>query len=430
MLEELKQLYRYIEQTGITPDLNFSQKLRVELSNLVMICTTPMLILTFASEFFQGADPVEVMTNFLWAMVILPPLVFNYFHKYKLSRFWIVVVGTLFTSFLMLLYGRGLQLEPLFLVYMVCGFYFFNGKTSFCLSIGIFLIYFCLITFGNLENAPLINDINSSSNFMALVYSALIIGLLTYKVLSENRDFHKLSVAQKAKLELKNEELERFAYVAAHDLKTPLRNLYSYLGLIELKYDKSNEQINRYIQSSKKSAEQLHNLIGDILSYSHLESNSFPKESVDLNTLIDEVKENFSNEIIQKSATIKAKRLPQVIGDRVQLKLLFQNLIENGLKYNENRSPEVNIESHSRPNEIVLTFKDNGIGIEEKYQEQIFKMFTRLHSSDLYTGSGMGLAICKKIVENLEGTIELKSKKDQGTMFLIALPRIRKSNSS
>ena len=426
MLNQIKQLYRYIEQTGITPDLNFSQKLRVELSNLVMICTTPMLLLTFFTEFFQGADPIEIMTNFLWALVIVPPLVFNYFHKYKLSRYWIVLAGTLFTSFLMLLYGSGLQMEPLFLVYLVCGFYFFDGKTSLILSIGIFLTYFLLISFGNLENAPFKHDINSSSNFMALLYSALIIGLLTYKVLSENRNFYKLSLAQKAKLQLKNEELERFAYVAAHDLKTPLRNLYSYLGLIELKYDKSNEQINRYIKSSKKSAEQLHNLIGDILSYSHLESTSAPRQTIDLNELVSEVKENFSNQINQKSVKIRSEKLPVIVGDKVQLKLLFQNLIENGLKYNESSSPEIKIKSHIRPNEIVLKFQDNGIGIEEEYQEQIFKMFTRLHSSDLYKGSGMGLAICKKIVENLYGSIGVSSKKNQGTVFSITLPRLKK----
>lgn len=423
-MEQIKKAYRYIEQTGITADLNFSQRLRIELSNLVMICTTPMLLVTFVTEFFQGADPTEILTNLLWASVIIPPLVFNYFHKYKLSRYWIVLMGTLFTGFLMYLYGPGLQMEPLFLVYMVCGFYFFNGKTSFVLAVGIILIYFTLITFGNLDNAPLRNDINSSSNMMALVYSALIIGILTYKVLSENRDFYKLSVAQKAKLQLKNEELERFAYVAAHDLKTPLRNLYSYLGLIELKYDRSNPQINEYIQSSKKSAEQLHNLIGDILSYSHLESSKAPIESIDLNELVEDVKDNFSNLIKQKTASIQFKNLPIINGDKLQLKLLFQNLIENGLKYNEHKSPEVTIESHMTFDKIQLKFKDNGIGIEQEYQEQIFKMFTRLHSSDIYSGSGMGLAICKKIIENLEGSISVESKKDVGTAFTVELPRL------
>lgn len=426
-MEQIIKAYRFLEQTGIRDDLNFSQRLRVELSNIVMISTMPLLLITFAIEFFQEANPIEILTNFLWALVIIPPLPFNYFHKYTLSKYWIVIVGTLFTSFLILLYGKGLRMEPLFLVYMVCGFYFFNGKKSFALAIGILLTYFLLLTFGDLDNAPFRNNINSSSNFMALLYSALIIGILSYKLLSENHDYYKLSVQQKAKLQLKNEELERFAYVAAHDLKTPLRNLYSYLGLIELKYDRSNPQINEYLKSSKKSAGQLHQLVGDILSYSHLESTRAPIENIDLNEIVADVEQNFTNFIKQKNASIKFENLPKINGDKLQLKLLFQNLIENGLKYNENENPEVSIDSQLMPNHLVLRFRDNGIGIEEQYQDQIFKMFTRLHSSDLYNGSGMGLAICKKILENLDGSIKVNSQKNEGTTFTLTLPLINKA---
>jgi len=231
------KVYKKFEQIGVTDDLSFSDS------------TLPMLILTFISEVGNESNLIELVVNLLWSMVMIPPLLLNYFHKYALAKYWVVFSGTLFSTFLIGLYGKGLQIEPLYLVYIICAFYFFELRTSVLLTIGILTLYFLFMSFGNVDNAPLKDEINSTSNLMAFLYSVLVIGILTYKVLAENRNSQLVSLLQQKSLEVKNEELERFAYVAAHDLKTPLRNLYSYIGLIEMKYDKSNPQINDYIKS-------------------------------------------------------------------------------------------------------------------------------------------------------------------------------------
>jgi len=153
------------DQIGVTDDLSFSKKLRVELSNIVLLSTLPMLLLTFITEFAKDSNVIEVIVN-SWCLVIFPPLIFNYYHKHALAKYWVVITGIIFTTFLIGLYGRGLQMEPLYIVYIICIFYFLDLRTSVALTIGIFAVYFIFMIFGNVDDAPLKDQIDPSSNLM------------------------------------------------------------------------------------------------------------------------------------------------------------------------------------------------------------------------------------------------------------------------
>lgn len=223
-----------------------------------------------------------------------------------------------------------------------------------------------------------------------------------------------------------NEELERFAFIASHDLKTPLRDIVSFTGLLErqLKSEK-NEKIHEYLSFIKKGGMRLNNLISDTLEFSRLshQAHTDRTELINLNILLDELERSLAYSIKEKNAKIlKLSNLPTIRANQSSIILLFQNLIENSIKYNESEQPTIKISISTNQDYLSVFIEDNGIGIPVEYKENVFVMFSRLHNKDEYEGSGLGLAICKKIINQLNGEIQIQSVMDQGSIFEIKFP--------
>ncbi|OKH33380.1 hybrid sensor histidine kinase/response regulator [[Phormidium ambiguum] IAM M-71] len=229
---------------------------------------------------------------------------------------------------------------------------------------------------------------------------------------------------QKANQELakKNSELEQFAYVTSHDLQAPLATIASYAELLQQNY-KSNldSQANEYIQYIVTGCLTMQNLIEDLLEYSRIGRNQKALSLVDIKSIIDKVCRNLKSTIHQNKATIIYQDLPTVMADGSQLLQLFQNLIDNSIKYRREELPKIEISVESRENEYLFIVNDNGIGIDSKYFERIFQMFQRLHSTQDYSGTGIGLAICQKIVELHGGRIWVESQLGKGTTFYFTI---------
>ncbi len=221
-----------------------------------------------------------------------------------------------------------------------------------------------------------------------------------------------------------NNELERFAYIASHDLKSPLRNIISFLNLIERKLiNTEDSEIKEYLKFAIDNAKQMHTLIQDVLEFSQIDSNQEnTKDDVDFNSSMLQVVHNLRESIEQKQATITVSELPNLFINQVHIIQLFQNLIGNGLKYNESVKPEVRIEHVHENGKHIFAVRDNGIGIPKEFHAQIFEMFKRLHTKDKYKGTGIGLAVCQKIVNNLGGKIWLDSNVGEGTTFYVSIP--------
>jgi PAS domain S-box-containing protein len=227
----------------------------------------------------------------------------------------------------------------------------------------------------------------------------------------------------KIELERSNKELEQFAYIAAHDLQEPLRTISSYLQLIERTLAKGDTTgSEEYIQVAKDSSNRMRELIRNLLEYSNIGFKK-PLTRIDLNEVIQKVRSDLSRNIADARADLKIGRLPFILGDEDQMYQLFLNLLNNGLKFRSSRKPYLQVDAEEHANHFLISVRDNGIGIEKAYSEKIFKMFQRLHSRDKYPGTGIGLAICKKIVENHRGSIQVHSVPDQETVFLIELPK-------
>lgn len=224
-------------------------------------------------------------------------------------------------------------------------------------------------------------------------------------------------------------ELEQFAFIASHDLREPLRKVMNYAELMQEDYGTSIGDDGRNILKSMAAAVQrMERLLDSLLNYSRITTRAQPFDLLDLNDVIADVLEDLSLSIAETSATVSARQLPPVLGDRNQLRQLFQNLIANSIKYHrEGVQPVISIEVNNRPapnadpHYVAITVRDNGIGFDNQYSELIFDVFKRLHGRDKYQGTGMGLAICRKIVDRHEGFIVASGETNVGAEFCIWL---------
>jgi PAS domain S-box-containing protein len=225
-------------------------------------------------------------------------------------------------------------------------------------------------------------------------------------------------------LERSNRELEQFAYVASHDLQEPLRMVASYTQLLARRYkDKLDSDADEFIGFAVDGARRMQELINDLLTYSRVGSRALELELVDSNAVVDQVISDLGAAIEDSAATVTRGDLTSVRADDLQLHQLFQNLIANAIKFRQpGLAPVVHVSSRATDTSCTFSVRDNGIGIEPQYVERIFMLFQRLHSRAEYAGTGIGLAICKKIVERHGGSIEVHSEPGRGTTFEFTLP--------
>ena len=227
-----------------------------------------------------------------------------------------------------------------------------------------------------------------------------------------------------AELARSNAELEQFAYVASHDLQEPLRMVSSYTQLLARRYKgKLDSDADEFIEFAVDGAKRMQNLINDLLAYSRLGTKGGTFRETASADAVKSALRNLAAAIEGSGAHIECGSLPAVWADPTQLMLLFQNLVGNAIKYRGAEPPCVGIECGEESGAWAFTVRDNGIGIEPRYQERIFQVFQRLHSRQLYPGTGIGLAICKKIVERHGGRIRVESEAGCGAAFHFTIPK-------
>lgn len=232
-------------------------------------------------------------------------------------------------------------------------------------------------------------------------------------------------MASLEELTTSNDELKRFAYVASHDLQEPIRVIMSYLQLLEISSkDLLDAKSLDYIKRSYTAAKRMRSLIIDLLSFSRVESKHIEPMPVDLADIIDVVLSDLTVTIKQHNVVVNVQEnLPVVFGDPGQLQRVFLNIIGNGIKYQrEGAQPVIDISCKETKHHFIISVKDNGIGIEQEYHDRIFEIFQRLHTSDEFSGTGIGLAIVKKIIKKHKGDIWFESELNKGTTFTFTLP--------
>lgn len=230
--------------------------------------------------------------------------------------------------------------------------------------------------------------------------------------------------ANEIDLKRSNEELQQFAYVASHDLQEPIRMVKNYIGLFAKKYQSSvDEKAGTYIKYIIDGAERMQKLIDGLLAMSQVSSDGKVLENVDVNEIMNTVLKDLKLLIEENAVKIEYPNLPIVLGDKIQVRQVFQNLMCNSIKFRRDIDPLIRIKYTESDGDYEFSLADNGIGINSQYFEQIFIIFKRLHTRDKYSGSGLGLSLCKKIVERHGGKLRVESEEGKGTTFFFNLKK-------
>jgi signal transduction histidine kinase len=269
-----------------------------------------------------------------------------------------------------------------------------------------------------------ISGLNDSTDDVIKNYNILISGI--------SRQLDELNKSEEElkntmdELKRSNSDLEQFAYISSHDLQEPLRSITGYLQLIDRKYrGRLDIDADAYINSTIAASQRMKDIINDVLQYSQISKKKEPFRDVDMNAAVAQAVLNLKTSIEHDKAKIIYSNLPVVYGDFGQLSRMFQNLIGNSIKFRMPEEPVIEITSSDNAREYIFKVKDNGIGIDPEYNEKVFAIFQRLHSRREYQGTGIGLAVCKKIVECHNGKIWLESEAKKGTRFYFTIPKRR-----
>ena len=435
--------FRKLPSIGVKDNLDRLTIQKIRVTNGFFFMITPVLIYYAIYNLinYDGKFAAFYALAILMSSVVLG---LNYYGKYEAAKIYSIIFNVLNGFILQYLFGSGLVLETIVIVFVVFSAYIIDSKPRAISLVMLISMGFILLKyFEQLYPAPYAERVLFYSPVILFVISVIVISYFIFERrteielhLIEKNNFEKrlkninyelaknknLIEAQNVELEVKNNELNQFAYIAAHDLRTPIRSVLSFSQLAKMNLDKKNiGKVHEFLDIITTSSTHLNDLIKDLLSYSLLEKDSIDLELVDLNELFDSVV-MLINDKLKTPLNIKATGLTTAYVNPLQFKLLFQNLIENGIKYNRDNVPEVMVKASQQNGRHYMQFIDNGIGIEDKYQEQIFEIFKRLHTSEEFEGSGLGLAICNKIMDRHHGTISVTRSSSAGTIFTIDWP--------
>ncbi len=258
---------------------------------------------------------------------------------------------------------------------------------------------------------------------LGLLAAVIFASFKASKILAERSRLEDKLKRTAKELANSNSELKHFAYIASHDLQEPLRMISGFTQLLAKRYrNKLDPDADEFIEYIVDGTSRMRDLINGLLAYSRVGTSDKKAEPVDCNILIENVLINLQPAIEEKGAVVTHDPLPTVMADDVQLVQLFQNLISNAIKFHDGRAPEVHVSTERREDEWLFSIKDNGIGMDPQNKDRIFLIYQRLHARDEYPGTGIGLAICKKIVERHGGHICVDSKPGEGATFHFSIP--------
>ncbi|MFK7950070.1 MAG: ATP-binding protein [Saprospiraceae bacterium] len=356
-----------------------------------------------------------------------------YYQKHHITRFlscWIF--PTLMAGHTLVLGGNFGEVSG-FTAFALINFIIYEDKKHIQIPL---VIYTCLLFIASkiyvIQYAikPIAEE-NPYAEIMTFIVVVIILGLIMMLYLKSLSKFEAEQAVLIQNLEQKNgelqavnTELEQFTYIASHDLKTPLRTINSHVGLAKRHLKREDyEAIEIDLSFISQGAKQMYALVSDILEYKKVSNEKETYETLDLNEIVHNVLSSLEIFVTERNAEVITYPLPTIYGRKRDFTILFQNFIENGIKYNESKFPKVQLNIENTEDNFILVIRDDGIGIAPEYHQKIFQFFKRLHTQEKYQGTGIGLGLCKKIIHTYKGVISVDSSEGKGTTFKIALPK-------
>lgn len=432
LISKIKKNWANISDYGIDDNFSYIEKIRIRVLNqaiMIVACIQSSITILHLYPFqLEG-----ILSGLIILFLLFSLLYLNKKKRHNISRLILNTLTPIIILIIGILYGSDSGVQYNFFIFILTSFFFHEQlRTKLLLAFFNFGLYLVLRYRWEYYDNILSSDVLIYIEIFTFMITATAIVTIIHVFLTEIKRYNQTNKKllqtledNNNRLQAANEELERFAYIASHDLKTPLRTIISFTGLLERDFERNKlDSFPDYFSYVKEGAKQMNSLISSTLEYSKVNHETeIEKKEIDLNSVVEKIKRNLL-QTYGESTIIQKSNLPSVFAEEGQMTLLFQNLIENGLKYNEEENKVIKITAKETANFIQIIVKDNGIGIEKQYHEQIFSMFKRLHTNHTYEGTGLGLAICKKIVDRMNGKIWLESEEGKGTTFFIELLRL------
>ncbi len=432
-LQKFRTWWEYFANLGVDEDLPPEEIVRVRFLN--QMCTASLIISLIINVPMQLIYPLSNLVSGMLAMIYLTITLFLNFKGYfSFARHFYIWVTYVSNVFWVIMLGADTQIEMILFTIPPLTVFFFRNWNIVAIY-GVFAcMFFVLCEYLQtifVESMVRTSDIiltNSIVFFIATFFTVLAMRYFRKGMTKAQDKSEKLM----EKLQTKNEDLNLFATTASHDMKEPIRMISSFSSLLERKYKKELEGDGmEYLAFIQGATSRMETLLNDLLSYSKAGIESHAPEKVDLNQIVQKVKDNLHLKMEESNAIIESEHLPTVLLHPTAIYQVFQNLISNGLKYqpvlidadaNYPHQARIRIEVKEQKENYLFSIQDNGIGIPESKLPTIFDIFNRAHTQQEYEGTGVGLAICKKIIENYGGKIWVDSVEGEGTTFFFTLP--------
>ncbi|HLP21582.1 MAG TPA: ATP-binding protein [Chitinophagales bacterium] len=436
MIKHLQNFISCVMNNGIDEHTSREEERYIRFTNLETILTVVGVTFYVAYSCYAGHYLLSLSQGII-TFFVLGVLWLNYKRHYKSAR----MVFLLSLNCVILLnacfIGHASGVHEFYYISYTIPFLLFNVRDYKYIIAGVLIAVFGFNLYQQIYpaftpyNIDLVTQghifrINTWVIFVLFGSAVYMLTYYNYKTEEQLAATNKKLNEQAAELKRSNEDLEHFGYIISHDLKAPVRNISSFMNLLSRQFgDSGPKGAKEFIDMSKQSADRLTNQIDDMLSYCRVDRNLPPMSVVDLNQMVRTIQMELNEKIKEKNAQIIIKKQLPVL-DEVHSSMLhhvFQNLIANGIKFNTNEKPEVIIDYTHENGVFTFSVADNGIGIDAAYKSKLFQMFKRLHTVDQFEGTGIGLAVCKKIINYYKGEIWFEGEVNKGTTFYFTLAK-------
>lgn len=420
----LKRLWDKAIYTGLTDELDPMVKAKAVLLNQLGVISIIGLVIITIARFYTS--PITTIESIVSMLIVALVTGLNYRQYFKMSRHIATFMYPLALAVIICKGGGNMGEFPIYFLCLIMSYIMHEGEiVSRTLStlwvILLFVVSYLYITMNFIPNTIATNIPGTIVTFLVSVF------ITHYLVLFYQKEINAQKIQKDQLLSTiteKNIELERFAYIASHDLKEPLKNIMSFSAL-SAKYikEKKLDRAPEFLNIIQNNAQHMHELIQDTLELVSYDRNNHPPAQVDLNVVIENVEAMLSESLAKKNTILQVnQKLPVISGYKNEVLSCFKNLIENGMRYNQSTQPKIEIDFKQIEGKYIFSVSDNGIGIAPENHEKIFDMYNRLVNRKQYTGTGLGLAICKKIIEKLGGNIWVNSQEGKGSTFSFSIP--------
>lgn len=462
----MRKLIEILSNIGTTKEQSPSERRLIHIVNQASVAAILFCIVFLIANYYSGAYDAIAPSIFSIVLFAIVPF-FNQSKQHSAAKSLFVGIALVLTTISVAVSELNTNMYHYFVIVFAAMLVFFPKKSSLkiiltvnlsCMGVSILVSYLGLLPKISLLN-PLVLGVVNILILLSVVY-ILVSTLMKENYLFEKRTIQLLKNINERNFELSDEKtkfetttevlietnahlheeviqremvekslresnrtLQQFTYVASHDMKEPLRTIGSFSKLLERRVvDKLDEREREYLDFITNGVNRMSVLVDDLLEYAPL-SNPVTFEKVDLNNTLELIKHSLINLLERKNGVIEIAQLPSLSANKSQLSQLFQNLISNGLKFNNKENPQIRIICQEQETDYLFSVADNGIGIPKAYQEKIWDLFQRLNNREEFEGSGIGLAIAQKVVTNHQGRIWVESKENEGTTFYFTISK-------